>query len=404
MKCAVGVSSRKFLGFSVHKGGISADEDKIKAIQDMEPPKDIKGLQKLIGKLGYIRRFVPALGELLGPLRPLLKEKNTFKWEQHHQAIMDKIKDVLTSTHTMTSPQPGAPLKVYLAIGEETVSGLIAQESEGKEKPIAYVSRAMKGPEQRYSSPEKHSIEELPDQIPETIEVVYACNKEETWTLMFDGTPSNPQGGAGVVLTDSHGRNLSFMFQLDFSCTNNEAEYEALMLGLKMDQEVSIKKLHVKGDSNLIIQQILGRYDTKERSLALCREQVWRMVKVFDKISFEHVSRIENKHADALATLGSRVTIQNGQHALEHRVAESSAREERMSVGEKTNDWRTPIHEQLRTLNITKEIRGFCLLNGQMFRKNNDGLLMKCVGEEEGKEKAEQLNGATCGEEGPSLY
>ncbi|RYR09400.1 hypothetical protein Ahy_B05g077707 [Arachis hypogaea] len=128
------------------------------------------------------------------------------------------------------------------------------------------------------------------------------------------------------------------------------------------------------------------------------------MVKVFDKISFEHVSRIENKHADALATLGSRVTIQNGQHALEHRVAESSAREERMSVGEKTNDWRTPIHEQLRTLNITKEIRGFCLLNGQMFRKNNDGLLMKCVGEEEGKEKAEQLNGATCGEEGPSLY
>ncbi|RYR10024.1 hypothetical protein Ahy_B05g078478 [Arachis hypogaea] len=98
---------------------------------------------------------------------------------------------------------------------------------------------------------------------------------------------------------------------------------------------------------------------------------------VFDKISFEHVPRTENKHVDALATLGSRVTIQNGQHALEH--------------------W-------LRTLNITKETRGFCLFNGKMFRKSSDGLLMKCVGEEEGKEKVEQLHGATCREEGPGLY
>ncbi|XP_057734599.1 uncharacterized protein LOC130950053 [Arachis stenosperma] len=248
---------------------------------------------------------------------------------------------------------------------------------------------------------EKATIEELPDQIPGTIETIHACNEEKTWTLMFDGTSSNPQGGAGVVLIDSHGRNLSFMFRLNFSCTNNEAEYKALMLGLNMAQEVGIKKLHVKRDSNLIIQQIQGGYSAKERGLALCRKQVWCMMKVFDKISFEHVPRTENKHADALATLESRVTIQNGQHALEHRVAESPAREERMSVEEKTNDWRTPIYEQLRTLNITKETRGFCLLNGQMFKKINDGLLMKCVGEEEGKEKTEQLHGATCGEEGP---
>ena len=51
---------------------------------------------------------------------------------------------------------------------------------------------------------------------------------------MFDGTPSNPQGGAGMVLIDEKGRSLSFMFKLEFSCTNNEAEYEGLILGLKM--------------------------------------------------------------------------------------------------------------------------------------------------------------------------
>ncbi|RYR33160.1 hypothetical protein Ahy_A10g047724 [Arachis hypogaea] len=88
----------------------------------------------------------------------MLKEKNTFKWEQYHQAIMKKIKDVLTSTHTMTSLQPGAPLNVYLAVGEEVANGLIAQKGEDKEKFIAYVSRAMEGSEQRYSSLEKYCL------------------------------------------------------------------------------------------------------------------------------------------------------------------------------------------------------------------------------------------------------
>ncbi|RYR33161.1 uncharacterized protein [Arachis hypogaea] len=162
---------------------------------------------------------------------------------------------------------------------------------------------------------------------------------------MLDGTPSNPQRGAQVILTNFHGRNLSFIFRLDFSCTNNEAEYENLTLGLKIAQEIGIKKLHVKGDSNLIIQHIQGGYGTKERSMALCREQVWRMMKVFDKILFEHVPRTENKHVDAIVTLGSRVTIQNGQHTLKHRTAKSSVRGERMSMEGKINDWQKPLHE-----------------------------------------------------------
>ncbi|RYQ85669.1 hypothetical protein Ahy_B10g105248 [Arachis hypogaea] len=76
----------------------------------------------------------------------------------------------------------------------------------------------------------------------------------------------------------------------------------------------------------------------KIRPVQECTIETPKQKAVFDKISFEHVPQTENKHADALATLGSRVTIQNGQHALEHRVAESPAREKRMSVKGKTND------------------------------------------------------------------
>ncbi|RYR38279.1 hypothetical protein Ahy_A09g043265 [Arachis hypogaea] len=75
-----------------------------------------------------------------------------------------------------------------------------------------------------------------------------------------------------------------------------------------------------------------------------------------------------------------------------------------MSMEGKTNDWQTSLHKQLKTLNITKETRGIFLFNGKILKKSNDGLLMKCVGEEDRKEKVEQLHGATCREEGPGLY
>ena len=127
MKCAFGVSAGRFLGFKVHKGGILADEEKIQAMREMKTTSNIKELQRFLGKLGNIRRFVLALGELLGPLRPLLKEKEMFIWGVKQQVAFEKIKQVLTSTQTMIPPQKGKPLKVYLTVGEEAVSGLVAQ-------------------------------------------------------------------------------------------------------------------------------------------------------------------------------------------------------------------------------------------------------------------------------------
>ena len=79
-------------------------------------------------------------------------------------------------------------------------------------------------------------------------------------------------------LTDERGRSLSFMFKLEFPCTNNEAEYKALILGLKMAQEIRVRKVHVKGDFNLVIKQVQGEYGVKERRLAICRERVWQLM------------------------------------------------------------------------------------------------------------------------------
>ena len=62
------------------------------------------------------------------------------------------------------------------------------------------------------------------------------------------------------------------------------------------------------------------------------------------------------------------------------------------------------MYEQLRAFNITKETKDFCIWNNDLYKKNGEGLLMRCVGEQERMSKAQQLHEVICGEEGPGLY
>lgn len=80
LECAFRVSLGKFLGFTVHRKGIDLDPAKTKAIEGMEPPKSTKQLESFLGKVSYIRRFIPALAELLEPFQRLLKKDVSFKW------------------------------------------------------------------------------------------------------------------------------------------------------------------------------------------------------------------------------------------------------------------------------------------------------------------------------------
>ncbi|KAL5547953.1 hypothetical protein UlMin_003184 [Ulmus minor] len=73
-KCAFGVSAGKFLGVIVHKEGISIDRQKATAVREMPPPQDQKQLKSFIGKVSYLRRFIPRLAELTGDMLKLLRK------------------------------------------------------------------------------------------------------------------------------------------------------------------------------------------------------------------------------------------------------------------------------------------------------------------------------------------
>ena len=83
------------------------------------------------------------------------------------------------------------------------------------------------------------------------------------WTLYFDGASNALGNGIGAVLISSEGCHTPFTTILCSNCTNNMAEYEACIFGLKAATDLGIKSLVVFGDSTLVISQIKGEWDTR---------------------------------------------------------------------------------------------------------------------------------------------
>ena len=85
MKCAFGVSARKFLGFPVHHKGISVDPAKATSIATMERPTTVRELKSFLGRVLYIRRFMPGLASVTTGLSKLLKKGTEFTWGTKQQ-------------------------------------------------------------------------------------------------------------------------------------------------------------------------------------------------------------------------------------------------------------------------------------------------------------------------------
>ena len=91
-----------------------------------------------------------------------------------------------------------------------------------------------------------------------------------------------------------------------FPCTNNAAEYEALLHGLWMAKEMNLSRVRCFGDSDLVAQQVSGTWDSKDPLMAAYRREVDAIAGHFKGYQVEHIDRRKNKAADALSRLGSQ--------------------------------------------------------------------------------------------------
>jgi len=115
------------------------------------------------------------------------------------------------------------------------------------------------------------------------------------------GARGNPgPGAAGAVLKDDAGNVIKEVGKYLGVSTNNEAEYQALILGLTLATELKVHELICKLDSELVVNQLNGFYKVKNEKLGVLFKTVKNLQKNFSSIKFVHIPRTQNKEADAL--------------------------------------------------------------------------------------------------------
>jgi ribonuclease HI len=123
--------------------------------------------------------------------------------------------------------------------------------------------------------------------------------------MYFDGSYTLKGVGAGVVLIPPEGDVLKYAIQLEFSATNNIVEYEGLLNGLRLAKDLAIRRLLVKGDSQLVAKQVQKEYDCNSDMMAEYLVEVRRMEKFFDGFKVWYVPRLDNRDTDHLARIVS---------------------------------------------------------------------------------------------------
>ncbi|GKE97132.1 reverse transcriptase domain-containing protein, partial [Tanacetum coccineum] len=294
-KCSFGVEEGKFLGYMVTSEGIRANPKKTKALADLQSPRTLKEMQSLSEKLASLNRFLAKSAERSLPffntLKNIVKEnKHEYRWtkeaeeafQQIKKLIMDlplkgrkcpvqyvskklneaernyaPIKKLALSLIHMTRKQrmyfEAYPVKVIM---DQPIKNILNNTKTSK-KLAKYVvelgaynitfipCNAVKGQvlEDFLLEAPDGEKEELYFRMPKIPLEKYDI---ESWTLFTDGALSTKGSGAGLVLIGPSGIEYTYDLCLTFPSTNNEAEYKALLAGLRIAWQINISNIEVK--------------------------------------------------------------------------------------------------------------------------------------------------------------
>ena len=306
-KCAFRVSSRKFLGFMVSQRGIEANQDKIQAILDVEPSKNIKEVQCLTGRIATLNRFVSKATDKCLPFFKILKK--VFEWTDQCQKAFQDLKVYLTTAPLLSPFIPGEELYLYLAISPHAVSSALIREEGKVQKPVYYTSRALRGVEGRYLLMEKlvfalitasrklkhylqayvivvmtdHPLKKSMNKLEAARQLIQWAielgefdvkyqsrnvikaqaladfiaeftpghrdlderENNKTWVVHVDGSSTLHARGIRVVLKSSEADTLKHKIRLHYQTTNNEAKYKALLKGVELAKSLGAESVLV---------------------------------------------------------------------------------------------------------------------------------------------------------------
>ncbi|RDX94533.1 pol, partial [Mucuna pruriens] len=467
-KCSFGVKAGKFLGFMLTERGIEANPEKCQAIANVRSPRNIKEVQQLMGKLTALARFISKLAEMSTPVFATLKKEGKFAWTDECEEAFLRLKAMMTTPLVLTRPKAGMPLCFYISISDNAVSSVLVQEEKGEQKPVYFTSKVLQGPERRYQRIEKatlvvvtasrrlrpyfqtfaivvrtdlpiRQILRKPDlagrmvawsvQLSEfdisferrghikaqvLADFVNELSPDERTTeegseryLSVDGSTNKAGSGAGVILEGPGGVLVEQSLHFEFRASNNQAEYEALLAGMRLARDLEAKVLTAKSDSKLVTGQINNEYQTRDPQLSRYKERAVKLAAGFEKFKLVHVPREQNERADLLAKLAS--TQRRGQlRSVIHENVESPTldKEEICNI-EEERTWMTPLiwylqegrtdESEEEAKRLSKEVTKYTLVGQRLYRRGFAFPLLKFLNKDEAEYAMREIHEGICG-------
>jgi ribonuclease HI len=318
----------------------------------------------LISNINFIRRFISNLSKRIQSFTLLLKLKanQKFVWGEEQEKALDNVKQYLKSPPVLMPPQDKKLFKLYLSANEQAIGSALVQEFERKERVIYFLSRRLLDAETRYSVVERlclrlyfsctklrpylltnectvickddvvnymlslpilkgrigkwilalsefdltyQSAKAIKGQVMANL-VTQHCGPEVAivepipWTMLFEGSSCGVGAGIGIILISPQGANYEFSIPIEKTSTNNQAEYQAMLKGMKLLREVNAE-VEIFGDSQLVINQLAGEYECKNDILRIYHEECLRLLREFKIVKLEHIPKCHNSEANQLA-------------------------------------------------------------------------------------------------------
>nr|KYP62971.1 Uncharacterized protein Mb2253c family [Cajanus cajan] len=201
---------------------------------------------------------------------------------------------------------------------------------------------------------------------------------------------------------------LELAIKFDFRATNNQAEYEALLVGLRLARDTGVKKLKCCSDSKLIIEQVGGHYQTKDPQLQRYNLMVSHLTSFFDSFQIVHISRDQNVQADILSKLAS--TKRPGQHKtiIQESITTSSynsiailtncpSNQSKMSNIWKYMEDGTLPDNKIEASKVKAKSCHFTIEAGELFKRGFSVPLLKCLDIDQAQYVLKEIHRGICG-------
>ncbi|PIK48383.1 hypothetical protein BSL78_14743 [Apostichopus japonicus] len=161
-KCKIGLTEIKYIGHILTKDGMKPDPDKIEAVTQLPKPESRKDLERFLGMIQYLGKFLPDLSQESAPPRVLLRKEIEWHWDTEQEQCFQRLKELATKAPVLRYFDIDKPVKISVDASQKGLGAVLLQE----EHPVAYASRSLTPTQQGYAQIEK-----------EMLAIVYGCEK-----------------------------------------------------------------------------------------------------------------------------------------------------------------------------------------------------------------------------------